>query len=171
MKKKYYKNTHFHVQKRNLICFSWKKNMAWEVKHTKVKWLVPYFVHFNWSFFEISLTFISPKPSPKPSDVQLLSTRHVTKVHLSQKFLDPQKHALIDNILPTCGNLSRFSFTWKMCVQREICMVNMTVACKGINDIQTKTKVYPGCSFPFSNKTFLAYYYYLAFQSLDSELT
>jgi hypothetical protein len=32
--------------------------------------------------FEISLTFISPKPSPKPSDVQLLSTRHVTKVHL-----------------------------------------------------------------------------------------
>jgi hypothetical protein len=33
-----------------------------------------YFVHF-----EISLTFISPKPSPKPSDVQLLSTRHVTK--------------------------------------------------------------------------------------------
>jgi hypothetical protein len=36
-----------------------------------------YFVHF-----EISLTFISPKPSPKPSDVQLLSTRHVTKVQL-----------------------------------------------------------------------------------------
>ena len=36
-----------------------------------------YFVHF-----EISLTFISPKPSPKSSDVQLLSTRHVTKVHL-----------------------------------------------------------------------------------------
>ena len=71
-----------------------------------------YFVHF-----EISLTFISPKPSPKPSDVQLLSTRHVTKVHLLQKFLDPQKHALIDNILPTCGNLSRFSFTWKICVQ------------------------------------------------------
>jgi hypothetical protein len=64
----------FHVQKRNLICFSWKKNMAWEVKHTKVKWLVPYFVHFNWSFFEILLTFISPKPSPKPSDVQLLSS-------------------------------------------------------------------------------------------------
>jgi hypothetical protein len=31
---------------------------------------------------EISLTFISPKPSPKPSDVQLLSTQHVTKVHL-----------------------------------------------------------------------------------------
>ena len=27
-----------------------------------------YFIHF-----EISLTFISPKPSPKPSDVQLLS--------------------------------------------------------------------------------------------------
>jgi hypothetical protein len=64
--------------------------------------LVPYFVHFNWSFFEISLTFISPKPSPTPSDVQLLSTRHVTKLHLLQKFLDPQKHALIDNILPTC---------------------------------------------------------------------
>jgi hypothetical protein len=81
-----------------------------------------YFVHFNWSFFEISLTFISPKPSPKPSDVQLLSTRHVTKVHLLQKFLDPQKHALIDNILPTCGNLSRFSFTWKMCVQRQMCI-------------------------------------------------
>ena len=37
-----------------------------------------YFVHF----FEISLTFISPKPSLKPSNVQLLSTRHVTKVHL-----------------------------------------------------------------------------------------
>ena len=36
-----------------------------------------YFVHF-----EISLTFISPKPSPKPLDVQLLSTRHITKVHL-----------------------------------------------------------------------------------------
>jgi hypothetical protein len=30
-----------------------------------------YFIHF-----------ISPKPSPKPSDVQLLSTRYVTKVHL-----------------------------------------------------------------------------------------
>ena len=66
-----------------------------------------YFVHF----FEISLTFISPKPSPKPSDVQLLSTRHVTKVHMLQKFLDPQKYALIDNILPTGRNLSRFSFT------------------------------------------------------------
>ena len=36
-----------------------------------------YFVHF-----EISLTYISPKPSPKPSDVQLQSTQHVTKVHL-----------------------------------------------------------------------------------------
>jgi hypothetical protein len=60
--------------------------------------------------------------NPKPSDVQLLLTRHVTKVHLLQKFLDPQKHALIDNILPTCGNLSRFSFTWKMCVQREMCI-------------------------------------------------
>jgi hypothetical protein len=48
---------------------------------------------------------------PEPSDVQLLSTWHVTKVHLLQKFLDPQKHALIDNILPTGGNLSRFSFT------------------------------------------------------------
>jgi hypothetical protein len=49
--------------------------------------------------YTLSLTtkkaFISPKPSPKPSDVQLLSTRHVTKVHLLQKFLDPQKHALI----------------------------------------------------------------------------
>jgi hypothetical protein len=32
-----------------------------------------YFIHF-----EISLTFISPKPRPKPSDVQLLSSRHVT---------------------------------------------------------------------------------------------
>jgi hypothetical protein len=74
----------------------------------------------NWSFLEMSLTFISPKPIPKPSDVQLLSTRHVTKVHLLQKFLDPQKYALIDNILPTCGNLSRFSFTWKMCVQRKM---------------------------------------------------
>jgi hypothetical protein len=75
-----------------------------------------YFVHF----FEISLTFISPKPSPKPSDVQLLSTRHVTKVHLLQKFLDPQKHALIEHILPTGGNLSRFSFTWKMCVVHTV---------------------------------------------------
>jgi hypothetical protein len=36
---------------------------------------------------------------PEPSDVQLLSTWHVTKVHLLQKFLDPQKHTLIDNIL------------------------------------------------------------------------
>jgi hypothetical protein len=45
---------------------------------------------------------------PEPSDDQLLSTWHVTKVHLLQKFLDPQKHALIDNILPTGGNLSRF---------------------------------------------------------------
>ena len=50
-----------------------------------------YFVHF-----EISFTFISPKPSPKPSHVQLVSTRHVTKVHLLQKFLDTQKHALIE---------------------------------------------------------------------------
>jgi hypothetical protein len=59
----------------------------------KIFFCVPiYFVHF----FEISLTFISPKPSPKPSDVQLLSTRHVTKVHLLQKFLDTQKHALIE---------------------------------------------------------------------------
>ena len=32
---------------------------------------------------------------PEPSDVQLLSTWHVTKVHLLQKFLDPQKHALM----------------------------------------------------------------------------
>jgi hypothetical protein len=40
-----------------------------------------------WTYFEISLTFISPKPS----DVQLLSTRHVTKVHLLQKFRDPPK--------------------------------------------------------------------------------
>jgi hypothetical protein len=44
------------------------------------------------------------------------------KVHLLQKFLDPQKHALIDNILPTCGNLSRFSFTWKMCVLKGKCV-------------------------------------------------
>ena len=48
---------------------------------------------------------------PDPSDIQLLLTWHVTKVHLLQKFLDPQKHTLIDNILPTCGNRSRFSFT------------------------------------------------------------
>jgi hypothetical protein len=89
-----------------LFVFHEKKIWLGRIKHTKVKWFVPYFVHFNCSFFEISLTFISPKPS----DVQLLSTRHVTKVHLLQKFLDPQKHALIDNILPTCGNLSRFSF-------------------------------------------------------------
>ena len=59
---------------------------------------------------------------PKPADVQLLSTWHVTKVHPLQKFLDPQKHALIDNILPTCGNLSRFSFTWKMCVLKGKCV-------------------------------------------------
>jgi hypothetical protein len=59
---------------------------------------------------------------PEPSDVQLLSTWHVTKVHLLQKFLDPQKHALIDNILPTGGNLSRFSFTWKMCVLKGKCV-------------------------------------------------
>ena len=109
-------------KKSNLFFMKKKKKMAREDKHTKVKWLVLYFVHFNWSFFEISLSFISPKPSPKPSDVQLLSTRHVTKVHLLQKFLDPQKHALIDTILPTCGNLTRFSFTWKMCVQREMCI-------------------------------------------------
>jgi hypothetical protein len=50
---------------------------------------------------------------------KILSTRHVTTVHLLQKFLDPQKHALIDNILPTCGNLSRFSFTWKMCTRTK----------------------------------------------------
>jgi hypothetical protein len=56
------------------------------------------FVH---TFFHVN------ENHPKPSDVQLLSIRHVTKVHLLQKFLDPQKHALIDNILPTCGNLSR----------------------------------------------------------------
>jgi hypothetical protein len=133
LKKKYYKNNHFHVQKRNLICFSWKK-IIWlgRIKHTTVKWLVPYFVHFNRSFFEISLTFISPKPSPMPSDVQLLSTRHVTKVHLLQKFLDPQKHTLIDNILPTCGNLSRFSFTWIMCVQREMCIKHDTWLARGL---------------------------------------
>ena len=36
---------------------------------------------------------------------------------------------------------------------------------------QNKQKqMYPGGGFPFSNKTFfLAYYHYLAFQSLDSE--
>ena len=119
MKKKYYENTHFHVQKRNLICFSWKKIWLGRIKHTKVKWLVPYFVHFNLSFFEISLTFISHKPS----DVQLLSTRHVTKVHLLQKFLVPQKHASIDNILPTCGNLSR-----KMCIHFSPKKINMCVS-------------------------------------------
>ena len=98
-----------------------------------------------WNFINL---FISPKPSPKPSDVQL---RHVTKAHLLQKFLDPQKHALIDNILPTGGNLSRFSFTWKMCVvhvhslHREICIhfllkpkVKWHMACKVINDIQIR---------------------------------
>ena len=76
------------------------------------QWLI-----FYWpKFFFSGTAFISLKPS----DVQLLSTRYVTKVHLLQKFLDPQKHALIDNILPTCGNLSRFSFTWKMCVSTLI---------------------------------------------------
>jgi hypothetical protein len=43
----------------------------------------------------IAFAIIILKASPKTSDVQLLSTRHVTKVHLLQKFLDPQKHALI----------------------------------------------------------------------------
>ena len=38
------------------------------------------------------------------------------------------------------------------------------------NKQKQKTKVYPGRSFPFSNNFFLAYYY-LAFQSLDSECT
>jgi hypothetical protein len=33
-----------------------KKKRLGRIK-PKVKWLVPYFVHFNWSFFEISLTF------------------------------------------------------------------------------------------------------------------
>ena len=32
------------------------------------------------------------------SGVQLMSTWHVTEVHLLQKFLDPQKHALIDSM-------------------------------------------------------------------------
>jgi hypothetical protein len=58
--------------------------------HFRICMSLIHFVHFNWSFFEIPLTFITPKPS----DVQLLSTRHVTKVTLLQKFLDPQKHAL-----------------------------------------------------------------------------
>ena len=117
MKKKYYKNTHFHVQKRNLICFSWKKNMAW---HTKVKWLVPYFIHFNWSFFEISLTFISPKPSPKPSIVQLLSTRHVTKVHLLQKFLDPQNHIYYQHVETFLDSHSR-----EKCVYKGKCVFTL----------------------------------------------
>ena len=32
---KKYKNCLFHVQIRNLICFSWKENMAWEDKTYK----------------------------------------------------------------------------------------------------------------------------------------
>jgi hypothetical protein len=64
LKKKYYKNTHFHVQKRNLICFSLKKKWLGRIKHTKVKWLVPYFVHFNWSFLEISLTLYHSSRAP-----------------------------------------------------------------------------------------------------------
>ena len=83
-----------------------------------------YFVHF-----EISLTFISPKQSPKSSDVQLLSTRHVTKVHLLQKFLDPQKHALIDNILPTCVYKGK-------CVSTLIKGKHDTWLSRGFNDIQ-----------------------------------
>jgi hypothetical protein len=55
--------------------------------------------------------------SPKPSDVQLLSTRHVTKVHLLQKFLDPQKHALIDTILPTRNNIE---WNWKVIILQNI---------------------------------------------------
>ena len=43
-----------------------------------------YFVHF-----EISLTFISPKPSPKPSDVQLLSTRQWLKFTCYKSFKIP----------------------------------------------------------------------------------
>jgi hypothetical protein len=71
---------------------------------------------------KINLIFWMQAWYPEPSDVQLLSTWHVTKVHPLQKFLDPQKHALINNILPTCGNLSRFSFTWKMCVLKGKCV-------------------------------------------------
>ena len=47
------------------------------VSGNKTKLCLKYFcvpIHFV-HVFEISLTFISPKPSPKPSDVQLLSTR------------------------------------------------------------------------------------------------
>jgi hypothetical protein len=86
-------------------------------------------------FFEISLTFISPKPS----DVQLLSTRHVTKVHLLQKFLDLQKHALIDNILSTCGNLSRFSFTWKnVCTKGNVFTIQFPF-------LRNPTEEFPEC--------------------------
>jgi hypothetical protein len=54
---------------------------------------------------------VEKKKKKRKKRKKLLSTWQVTKVHLLQKFLDPQKHALIDNILPTGGNLSRFSFT------------------------------------------------------------
>ena len=53
------------------------------VSGNEIKLCLKYFcLPIYFVYFEISLTFISPKPSPKVSDVQLLSTRHVTKVHL-----------------------------------------------------------------------------------------
>jgi hypothetical protein len=42
-------------------------------------------------YFCLPIYFVHFETSPKPSDVQLLSTRHVTKVHLLLKFQDPQK--------------------------------------------------------------------------------
>jgi hypothetical protein len=59
----------------------------------KVKKLTLYYF-----LIKINLIFWIQAWYPAPPDVQLLST----KVRLLQKFLDPQKHALIDNILPIC---------------------------------------------------------------------
>jgi hypothetical protein len=98
-----------------------KKTMP--VQTFSIMWSLPFIsLHCIIFLIKINLIFWMQAWYPEPSDVQLLSTWHMTKVHLLQKFLDHQKHALIDNILPTCGNLSRFSFTWKMCVLKVKCV-------------------------------------------------
>jgi hypothetical protein len=120
-----------------------KKKWLGRIKHIKVKWLVPYFVDFNRSFFEISLTFISSKPSPKPSDVQLLSTRHVTKVHLLQKFLDPKKH-LWSIIHYQHVETFLDSHSHEKCVYKGKCVSTLikgkhdTWLARGLNDIQIR---------------------------------
>jgi hypothetical protein len=69
-----------------------------------------------WNFINLYIT----QAEPQAFGCSIIVNSAVTKVHLLQKFLDPQKHALIDNILPTGGNLSRFSFTWKMWVVHTV---------------------------------------------------